>query len=155
MMNFHVIKDLTMVFSLKKMELCWKTGLRIITYISVFYYYLYLCHWVIFFIFLHFTRYVIPYNPSLLTRYHSHINVEWCNQARSIKYLFKYINKEHERVIVTFYSENRQNIDSQERDKIKMFYDCWYLSPSESIWRIFGWYQFLWSCSLEIELSSP
>nr|GEW68867.1 hypothetical protein [Tanacetum cinerariifolium] len=74
--------------------------------------------------------YVVPYNPRLLRRYQAHINVEWCNQVGSIKYLFKYINKGPDRVSAT--------IDGEEVDEIKDFLNCIYLSACEAAWRIYG-----------------
>ena len=83
-------------------------------------------------------RYVVPYNRELLLKYNAHINVEWCNQTRSIKYLFKYVNKGHDRVIVNFYKGKRGINGSDCLDEIKMYYDCRYLSTCEATWRIFA-----------------
>ena len=74
--------------------------------------------------------YVVPYNPGLLRRFQSHINVEWCNQIGSIKYLFKYINKGPDRATV--------GLEDEDVDEIKEYYDCRYLSACEASWRIFG-----------------
>ena len=74
--------------------------------------------------------YVVPYNPGLLRKFQSHINVEWCNQVGSIKYLFKYINKGPDRSTV--------GLEDKDVDEIKEYYDCRYLSACEAAWRIYG-----------------
>ncbi|XP_076888555.1 uncharacterized protein LOC143539012 [Bidens hawaiensis] len=85
-------------------------------------------------------RSVVPYNIKLLKRYQAHINVEWCNQGSSIKYLFKYINKGPDRATIYFANggEDQNNAD-QNIDEIKEFYDCRYLSACEASWRIFAY----------------
>lgn len=85
-------------------------------------------------------RFVVPYNPTLLMKYHAHINVEWCNQSRSIKYLFKYINKGYDRVTTSICQDRNSGDDGTNGvvDEIKMYYDCRYISPCEAVWRIFG-----------------
>uniref|UniRef100_A0A0R0EHY4 ATP-dependent DNA helicase n=1 Tax=Glycine max TaxID=3847 RepID=A0A0R0EHY4_SOYBN len=85
-------------------------------------------------------RYTIPYNAKLLRKYQAHINIEWCNQNTSIKYLFKYINKGYDRVTaVVIHDANGilENAISQ-NDEIKEYVDCRYISPCEATWRIFG-----------------
>ncbi|XP_076894771.1 uncharacterized protein LOC143547165 [Bidens hawaiensis] len=69
-------------------------------------------------------RSVVPYNKELLKRYQAHINVEWCNQAGSIKYLFKYINKGPDRATVSVVQNNEGADDLPEKDEIKEYYDC-------------------------------
>ncbi|KAL2992795.1 hypothetical protein AAZX31_10G068400 [Glycine max] len=85
-------------------------------------------------------RYVVPYNPKLLKKYQAHINIEWCNQSTSIKYLFKYINKGYDRVTTVMLSDSNnatQNVNIQ-NDELKEYLDCRYISPCEAAWRIFA-----------------
>ena len=45
-------------------------------------------------------RWVVPYNPYLLTRYNFHIKIEVCSGLKAVKYLYKYIYKGHDKVVV-------------------------------------------------------
>ncbi|XP_035843847.1 uncharacterized protein LOC110931184 [Helianthus annuus] len=82
-------------------------------------------------------RSVVPYNKKLLKRYQAHINVEWCNQVASIKYLFKYINKGPDRATIAVARGDSQP-EEQPQDEIKEYYDCRYISACEASWRIFA-----------------
>ncbi|XP_057792157.1 uncharacterized protein LOC131008997 [Salvia miltiorrhiza] len=83
-------------------------------------------------------RYVVPHNRFLLMKYGGHVNVEWCNQSRSVKYLFKYINKGNDRVTTSFYQSNTGGEVQKCVDEVKLYYDCRYISPCEAMWRILG-----------------
>ncbi|XP_042009044.1 uncharacterized protein LOC121757585 [Salvia splendens] len=82
-------------------------------------------------------RYVVPHNRFLLVKYGGHINVEWCNQSRSIKYLFKYVHKGYDRVTTSFF---QSGVDGAEKnlDEVSLYYDCRYVSACEAAWRTFG-----------------
>lgn len=69
-------------------------------------------------------RYVVPYNKQLSLSYRAHINVEWCNQSRSIKYLFKYINKGPDYIRA---SVRREDDNDEPIDEIKLYYSCRYI----------------------------
>ncbi|XP_074299942.1 uncharacterized protein LOC141631128 [Silene latifolia] len=81
---------------------------------------------------------VVPYNPYLLLKNRAHINVEWCNQSKAIKYLFKYINKGSDRVTMQSSYRRRHDQFPEQVDEIKRYYDYRYLSACEAVWRIFA-----------------
>ncbi|XP_031127813.1 uncharacterized protein LOC116029909 [Ipomoea triloba] len=82
------------------------------------------------------SRYCVPHNRYLLLKYKAHINVEWCNQSRSIKYLFKYVNKGNDRVTAEFYKTTNDENENVAVDEITMYYDCRYVSACEAAWRL-------------------
>ncbi|GJZ08213.1 ATP-dependent DNA helicase PIF1 [Tanacetum coccineum] len=88
-------------------------------------------------------KYVVPYNRFLLLRYQAHINVEWCNRSKAIKYLFKYLNKGPDRATIVI-QENVQKVANKmagkvvEVDEIKNYLNCRYLAPCEAVWRLFS-----------------
>ncbi|XP_021995720.1 uncharacterized protein LOC110892890 [Helianthus annuus] len=79
-------------------------------------------------------RWVVPYNPRLLMMFNCHINVEVCSSIKSVKYLFKYVYKGHDKQVI--------QVDQSEPgvvvNEIKSFQDARYISPLEAMWRIFS-----------------
>ena len=87
-------------------------------------------------------RFVVPYNIDLLVKYQVHINVEWCNCSKSIKYLFKYVNKGSNRATFVLYEKLHTGATSEAQhitniDEIKTCLDCRYISAFEACWRLF------------------
>ncbi|KAI3798193.1 hypothetical protein L1987_33462 [Smallanthus sonchifolius] len=65
-------------------------------------------------------RWVVPYNPRLLMMFNCHMNVEVCSSIKSVKYLFKYVYKGHNKQVI--------QIDPDEQgvviNEIKRFQDA-------------------------------
>ncbi|XP_050205787.1 uncharacterized protein LOC126655597 [Mercurialis annua] len=86
-------------------------------------------------------RFVVPYNRKLLMDYEAHLNTEFCCYSSLVKYLFKYISKGSDRIRAVIETNNpidqNTNTNNIERDEVKSYLDCRYISPCEAAWRIF------------------
>ncbi|GJZ19453.1 hypothetical protein Tco_0556043 [Tanacetum coccineum] len=78
-------------------------------------------------------RWVVPYNPTLLMMFNCHINVEVCSSIKSVKYVFKYVYKGHDKQFVNVEKDGDQVVN-----EINRFQDACYVSPPEAMWQIYG-----------------
>ncbi|KAK9669021.1 hypothetical protein RND81_13G103600 [Saponaria officinalis] len=82
-------------------------------------------------------RFIVPHNIDLLVKYDAHLNIEWCNKHRSIKYLFKYMSKGPDMALATV-QQVEGDTHGKPVDEIETFLRCRYVSASEACWRMFG-----------------
>lgn len=59
-----------------------------------------------------------PYNPHLSKQFQAHINVEYCISVKSIKYVFKYVNKVSD---IAVFSISRENREQHPKDEILQY----------------------------------
>ena len=78
---------------------------------------------------------LVSYNPEILKKYKCHINVEYWASIMSIKYIYKYLHKGHDREFVKI-KKNNKNVDKETYDEISNYIDSRYVSPMEAAWRI-------------------
>ena len=78
---------------------------------------------------------VVAYNPTLLIRYNAHINVEYCSHIGSIKYLYYYLHKGHDRAQIKI--DKNKNKETQDVcEEITNYLDTRYIGPIEVACRI-------------------
>jgi hypothetical protein len=73
---------------------------------------------------------IVPYNPWLLLKYETHLNVEVCNTVDSVKYIYKYILKGVDQAQASV-----GDVDLK-LDEIHRYQNYRYLSSGEAVWRM-------------------
>ena len=74
---------------------------------------------------------IVPYNPLLTKIFKCHINVEYCNSIKAIKYVCKYINKGTDQAVIGLEDVNKL-------DEIKCYETARYICSNESFTREYG-----------------
>ena len=77
-------------------------------------------------------RWIVPYSPFLCLRFNCHINFEPCMSPTAAKYLFKYITKGEDRIMVRPEVEKEVKV----KDEIGEFIDLRSVGSSEASWHI-------------------
>ncbi|CAF1454121.1 unnamed protein product [Rotaria sp. Silwood1] len=75
-------------------------------------------------------KWVVPYCPLLSRIFQAHINVEYCNSVKSIKYICKYVNKGSDQAMFGF-GKDGTTVDEVEQYQLGR---C--ISSNEAVWRI-------------------
>ncbi|GFR05227.1 uncharacterized protein LOC104236095 [Trichonephila clavata] len=75
-------------------------------------------------------RWVVPYSPLLVKTYKAHINVEYCNSVKAIKYICKYVNKGSD--VAVFGVENT----TASNEEFTQYQLGRYISSNEAVSRI-------------------
>ncbi|XP_022868278.1 uncharacterized protein LOC111387902 [Olea europaea var. sylvestris] len=69
-----------------------------------------------------------------LAKYDFHINVEVCSSVKTVKYLYKYVYKGHDHIHFTLNKETNEEFI----DEISNYQTIRWISPPETMWRIFS-----------------
>ncbi|KAG2661478.1 hypothetical protein PVAP13_1KG506713 [Panicum virgatum] len=89
-------------------------------------------------------KWVVPHNIQLLKKYQAHINVEYVNKSKVLKYLCKYVNKGPEQAHIFFEQikkgqDTPVNEQTKDIDEIKEYLDCRYICEQDALWRLLGY----------------
>ncbi|POM73708.1 Helitron helicase-like protein [Phytophthora palmivora] len=78
-------------------------------------------------------QWVVPYNHLLSQKYNCHINVEVCATSKAVKYIYKYVYKGADMIMVTVEGE----LQGHSLDEILQYLLARYISPIEACMRLF------------------
>ncbi|GFQ81851.1 ATP-dependent DNA helicase [Trichonephila clavata] len=74
---------------------------------------------------------VVPYSPLLCRIFKAHINVEYCNSVKSIKYICKYVTKGSDAAMFAVANEMPNRLD-----EVTTYQQGRYISSNEAVWRL-------------------
>ncbi|GFY23468.1 uncharacterized protein LOC104236095 [Trichonephila clavipes] len=74
---------------------------------------------------------VVPYSPLLFRIFKAHINVEYCNSVKSIKYICKYVTKGSDAAMFAVANEMANQLD-----EVTIYQQGKYIISSEAVWHL-------------------